>query len=161
MKEVMEADGMSVGDDDDASTAGAVTALADTGGQHFDGWNARYRIPCRDITIKHHSKKTVLVIVEIQKLKQERELLFDTVEEAQAFCEKLGRQHEMEAGRLEMRLQASLGGVKLPPNETITFLVEIVSASDIPVGDFTLSDPYVIALLGRREVHRTKVVYNT
>jgi hypothetical protein len=160
MKEIMEADGVSVGDDDE-STAGAVSALADTGGQDFDGWTARYRIACRDITIKHHSKKTVFVIVQIQKLRQERELLFDTVEEAQAFCDTLKTERKKEAGRLEVRLKASLGGVKLPPMETITLLVEIVSAWDIPVGDFSTSDPYVVALLGRKEVHRTQVLDNT
>jgi hypothetical protein len=161
MQQLMEQDGISVGDADDESTAGAASALADTGGKDFDGWNPRYRIPCQNITIKNQSKKSVFVIVEIQKLKEERELLFDTMEEAQAFCDRLEMEKKREADRLEMRLKASLGGVKLPPMETITLLVEIVSAWDIPVGDFTSSDPYIVALLGRREVHKTDVIYNT
>jgi hypothetical protein len=160
IQQLLEADaGISI-DDDDESAVGAVTALADTGGKDFDGWIPRYRIPCHNITIKHHSKKSVFVIVQIQKLKEERELLFDTVEEAQAFCNTLEMERKMEAERLEMRLAASLGGFKLPPMETITLLVEIVSAWDIPVGDFTSSDAYIVALLGRREVHKTQVVYN-
>jgi hypothetical protein len=160
MQQLLEADGVSVGDDDE-STAGAATTLADTGGKNFDGWNPRYRIPCQSIIIKHHTKKSVYVIVEVEKLKQERELLFDTVEEAQAFCDTLERERKKEVDRMEMRLKASLGGIKLPPMETLTLLVEIVSAWDIPVGDFTSSDPYVIALFGRREVHKTHVIYST
>jgi Ca2+-dependent lipid-binding protein len=40
-------------------------------------------------------------------------------------------------------------------------LIEIVSGWDLPVGDFVSSDPFVICMLGRREVHRTKHVPQT
>jgi hypothetical protein len=135
--------------------------LADTGGKKFDGWKPKYRIACQSITVKQQHKKSVYTMVEVQKLKQERELIFDTLEDAQRFCDKLEKERQLESDRAEARLQAALGDIKLPPFETVTLLVEIVSGWNLPIGDFTSSDPYVIAMMGRQEIHRTKHIRNT
>jgi hypothetical protein len=152
-------------DDDDNQSLNDIGSkageLADTGGKNFDGWKPRYRIPCQSITVKQQHKKSVHVMVEVQKLKQERELIFDTLQDAQSFCDKLEQERELELDRAEARLQAALGDIKLPPFETVTLLVEIVSGWNLPIGDYTCSDPYVIAMMGRQQVHRTKHVPRT
>ena len=45
--------------------------------------------------------------------------------------------------------------------QDLKILVEIVSGRHLLVGDRTSSDPYVIAKLGKREVHRTKHISKT
>jgi hypothetical protein len=46
-------------------------------------------------------------------------------------------------------------------DDTIHMLIEIVSATDLPVADITSTDPFVVVLMGGREVHRTRVVSKT
>jgi hypothetical protein len=46
-------------------------------------------------------------------------------------------------------------------DDTINLLVEIVSATDLPVADLASTDPFVVVLMGGREVHKTKVVSKT
>jgi hypothetical protein len=135
--------------------------LTDTGGKKFADWKPKYRIPCQSMTIKQQHKKSVYIMVEVQKLKQERELIFDTLEDARKFCDKLEEERILESERAETRLQAALGDIKLPPFETVTLLVEIVSGWNLPIGDFKSSDPYVIMMMGNQEVHRTKHIPST
>lgn len=45
-------------------------------------------------------------------------------------------------------------------DEEINLLVEIVSANDLPIGDITSSDPYVIVFMNGKELHRTAVIHN-
>jgi hypothetical protein len=149
-------------EDDDGSVENVGGGmLADTGGKTFDGWKPKYRIPCQSITVKQHFKKSVFVYIEVRTLKQERELIFDTLEDAQKFCNMLEEEQVLETTRAEKRLQAALGDIKLPPFETITLLVEIVSGWDLPIGDLRTSDPYVICMLGHQEVHRTDYISST
>ena len=135
--------------------------LDNIGGKAFDGWEAKYRIPCQLCSIKQHQKKSVFVLVEVDHVKQEREIIFDTLDEAQNFVTLLEKERKLEEARGEARLQAALGDIRLPPLETITLLIEIVSGWDLPIGDFTSSDPYVVCTLGRKEVHRTKPILST
>jgi hypothetical protein len=46
-------------------------------------------------------------------------------------------------------------------DEDVNLLVEIVSATDLPVADLLSSDPYVVVWLGKEEVHRTKTIPKT
>ena len=163
--QIMVSDGASILDDssavDDASIAGMSHLADDGGGMHFEGWVPRYKIPCTDITIKHQHNQSVYVLVQIQKKKQERELIFDSFGEAQDFVKTLEDQKKREMERLKKRVEVHLSGRDLPTGEKINLLVEIVSAWDIPIGDFTTSDPYVLCLIGRKEVHKTEVIQNT
>jgi hypothetical protein len=163
IREEMEIDHDDDDDDDDDGTVVIDTEglLTDTGGKTIQGWKAKYMIPCRAVSIIHQQKKSVHVLIEVQKLKQERELLFDSMEEAQQFCEVLEKERKLEGERAELRLKSALGDIKLPPFESLTWLIEIVSAWDLPIGDFTSSDPFVVCMLGRRELHRTKHISNT
>jgi hypothetical protein len=153
-------------DDDDDKTVntnmeGTRGVLRDTGGKNFDGWKPKYRIPCCSITIKSQHKRSVFVLIQVQKVKQEREVIFDTMDDSQKFSDTLALEKQKEANRAEIRLHASLGDIKLPPFETVTLLVEIVSGWNLPIGDFTSSDPYVVSMLGREEVHRTMHISKT
>jgi hypothetical protein len=157
-------------DDDDASvsTAEVVNMLkktggiiADTGGKHFDGWKPRYRIPCSAITVESQNKTSVYLLVRIHDVKQEREFIFDTVDDANKFCAKLDEERQNETVRSKARLTSTLGDIKLAPFEKISMLFEIVSGWDLPIGDLKTSDPYVICMVGRREMHRTKHISGT
>jgi hypothetical protein len=154
-----EADYFDEDGDDDASVALDSTQagkIADHGGKHYDGWMPKYSIPISGFFIRQQQKKTVHVLISVDNVKQERDVLFDTVDDAQKFCREVEEQKRLEQERQGMRLQASLGDIKLPNFETITLLFEIVSAYDLPIGDYTSSDPYVVAMMGHQVVHRTK-----
>jgi Ca2+-dependent lipid-binding protein len=43
----------------------------------------------------------------------------------------------------------------LTANGDIDLLVEIVSATDLPIADRNSTDPYVIVFMGKQEIHRT------
>lgn len=158
-------------DDDDSSvnTSSEATnflkktgnVIADTGGKHFDGWKPKYRIPCSAITVESQHKTSVHVLVRVQNVKQEREFLFDTVEDANTFCATLDEERQIEKVRAKTRLDSALGDIKLAPFERLSLLFEIVSGWDLPIGDMTTSDPYIVCILGHREVHRTKHISST
>lgn len=136
-------------------------ALVDTGGKHFDGWKPKYRVPCQSVTVEHQHKRSVHLLIQVQNLKQEREIIFDSLDDANIFCSSLLEQRALEAVRSRARLLAALGDIKLQPYEKGTLLVEIVSGWDLPIGDLTTSDPYVECMLGRKEVHKTKHISST
>jgi hypothetical protein len=58
------------------------------------------------------------------------------------------------------RGEGSAGG-GVGGDDTIHLLVEIVSATDLPVADLASTDPFVVVLMGGRQVHKTKVVSKT
>jgi hypothetical protein len=128
---------------------------------HLHGWKPKYRFPIDLITIKGQHKTGVTVCVQVRQIKQTRELIFDSRQEANDFVEEIEKQKSLEGERTEAKLKASLGKVVLKPQEEITFLIEIVSGWHIPAGDLTSSDPYVICSIKGKEVHRTKYIAKT
>ncbi|MGK3761764.1 MAG: hypothetical protein ACI8RD_014082, partial [Bacillariaceae sp.] len=157
--------------DDDGSVSSSNTSidensryyeLADHGGKEYDGWKSKYSIPMYGIYIRGHKKKTVNILISFNDFKQEREIIFDTIDDTKLFIKEIDKQKRLENTRQDERLQSALGDeIKLPKFETITLLFEIVSAYDIPIGDYTTSDPYVIAYMGHQEIHRTKNLSKT
>jgi hypothetical protein len=161
-------------DDDDDDDDGTVSSsnhpdensryyeLADHGGKEYDGWKSKYSIPMYGIYVRGHKKKTVNILISFNDFKQEREIVFDTIQDTKLFTKEIDKQKRLENTRQDERLQSALGDeLSLPKFETITFLFEIASAYDIPIGDYTTSDPYVIAVLGHQEIHRTKFLSKT
>lgn len=156
-------DGTHMGDDDDDdmsvsddSVDSAQRAqVSDHGGKEYPGWKPKYSFPVSGTTIRLQQKRTVHVLISYQNVKQERDAVFDTIEDAKKFCQEIERQKRLEKERQQGRLRAALGDIQLPKNEKITLLFEIVSGFDFPVGDFSSSDPFVTAMLGFQEVHRT------
>lgn len=100
-------------------------------------------------------------MIAFQNIKQEREVLFDTIDDATLFVKEVEKQKRLESERQEGRLKAALGDIKLPKMETIILLFEIVSGYDLPIGDLKSSDPFVIAMMGHQEVHRTHYLEKT
>jgi hypothetical protein len=151
--------------DDDASVATQDVAqaaqIADHGGKHYDGWKPKYSIPINAVFVRQQHKKTLHILVSVQNVKQERDVLFDTFDDAREFCQFLDEQKQLEEKRQEGRLLAALGDIKLPKFETLTLLFEIVSGYDLPIGDFTSSDPFVVVMMGHQVVHKTDFVPKT
>jgi hypothetical protein len=155
-----------LGGDDDASVTTTTNAdgatseeaalLMDHGGKDYYGWKPRYSIPVDALYIRQHHKKTANILISYNKVKQERDVIFDTLEDSKKFVQEIERQKRLETERQEGRLKAALGDIVLPKQETVTWLFEIVSGFDLPIGDFKTSDPYVVCMLGNQEVHRTK-----
>jgi hypothetical protein len=159
----------SVVDDDDVSVASSVMPanFLDADSAHFalpaydKGWKAKYRFPISALLVKGTHKTAVLVHLNLGKVTQLRELIFDNHEEADDFRSVIEQELNLEEQRRQAKLNATLGGLKLKSNETVTFLIEIVSAWDILAGDFFTSDPYVVCLFGGKELHRTKYISKT
>ncbi len=153
-------------DDDDGSvdttSSSSSTAstkyplLDDHGGREYEGWKPRYSLQMHGIFIRGQHKKTVTILISFTEFKQERDLIFDTTDDARAFVKQVEKQKRLETVRQDDRLLYALGGeIVLPKFEKLDLLFEIVSAYDLPVGDYTSSDPYVSVFLGHQEVHRT------
>jgi Ca2+-dependent lipid-binding protein len=90
---------------------------------------------------------------------------------AQEFQEELNKLRALVKERAQERLEAfrksqalttesikqmsrSLS-VDLSANGDINLMVEIVSATDLPIADRNSTDPYVIVFMGKQEIHRT------
>lgn len=156
-------------DDDDASITTTTTGVSPeylSQGQYvnanYEGWKLKWRFPVNAMTIKGWHRSKVIVQIRLGSAKvQLRELIFDSVAEAEQFRKELGAQHALEDRRRQMRLEAQLGGQRLEENESITFLVEIVSGWNLPVGDVTTSDPFVKCTFNGTTVHETKHIPKT
>jgi hypothetical protein len=153
-------------DDDDASTTTGVSPEYLSQGQYvtanYEGWKLKWRFPVNAMTIKGWHRSKVIVQIRLGSAKvQLRELIFDSVSDAEQFRRELGAQHALEDKRRQTRLMAQLGGQHLEENETITFLVEIVSGWNLPVGDVTTSDPFVKCTFNGTAIHETKHISKT
>jgi hypothetical protein len=163
-RKLTEDDPMS--DDDDASTTTGVSPEYLSQGQYvtanYEGWKLKWRFPVNAMTIKGWHRSKVIVQIRLGSAKvQLRELIFDSVSDAEQFRRELGAQHALEDKRRQTRLMAQLGGQHLEENETITFLVEIASGWNLPVGDVTTSDPFVKCTFNGTAIHETKHISKT
>lgn len=154
--------------DEDASTVGVPQEFIEhptpsryTLANYDAGWKAKYRFPIRAISIKGTHKTGVLLQIEVGKEKQVRELIFDSLSDAEDFESTIRNEHENETERAKAKIAAVVGSSSFSPDEQLTFLVEIVSAWNIPAGDFFSSDPYVVCSVGGKEKHRTKHISKT
>lgn len=157
-------------EDDEASVGSMSTAdgvpdeFRDTGTPSYDekGWTAKYRFPVRTLSIKGTKKTGVFVQIDLGKRRQIRELIFDSVQESENFQTVVRRELQKENSRAKAKVAAAVGNnASVKSDEKVTFLIEVVSAWDIPAGDFFSSDPFVICRLNQREVHRTKYISKT
>eukprot|EP00536_Pseudo-nitzschia_multiseries_P015431 jgi/Psemu1/246838/estExt_Genewise1.C_8860010 len=136
--------------------------LVDHGGKNYEGWKPKYSFPMDGLYTKSKHNKTVGILISFDDFKQDRELIFDNIDDAKDFCKTVEQQKRLETQRQEERLKVALGGqIVLPKFEVVTYLFEISAGYDLPVGDYTTSDPYVVAYLGHQEVHRTEFIAKT
>jgi len=160
-----------VDDDDDDQTVDTTSSsvrssrypmIKDNGGREYDGWKPRYCIPMHGIFVRAQHRKTVTILISFSNFKQERDLIFDSTDDARAFVKQVEKQQRLEIVRQDDRLKTALAGeLTLPKFEKLTLLFEIVAGYNLEIGDFTSSDPYVIAYMGHREIHRTDFISKT
>jgi hypothetical protein len=171
-------------EEDDMSTmAGMPREYLDHDGHHtiytkpdtFEkGWMCKYRFPIKAMSLKGTLRTGVFIHVQLgRSVKQTRQLIFDTIEEAEDFQSVVTRELVLEEERAQAKLRVAFGQhghhkdggglLSLPPNvaEQVTFLLELVSGWDLPAGDFYTSDPYVIISFNGKDLHRTKYIPKT
>jgi len=156
------------GDDEDDGSVSAVPAEfldGDCTTHREEGvdeaWRAKYKLPIKTINLKKWHKNRV-TLETTKPVSRVRDLIFDTADEAYDFCEALKREKARETERAQRRLHVNLGGMSMRNGgEKITFLIEIVSAWNIPAGDITSSDPYVKCSIDGVQVHQTKYISKT
>jgi hypothetical protein len=159
------------GDDDDSSTLGISVSPEFLSQGHYvtadyHGWKLKWRFPVSAMSVKGWHGSKVIVQIRLGSAKvQLRELIFDSQGESERFRKELGGQHEKEDARRDARLRAQLGERGLlhlaDQNEQLTFLVEVVSGWNLPVGDVTTSDPFVKVSFNGVAIHETKHISKT
>jgi hypothetical protein len=146
---------------DGASTilnSGGLMADEDIPVPNYEGWVVRYKLPLKAITFKGIHKKCATFLFDYRTIKQTRKVYFDTEMDAHDCVQFVEAQQVEEDERLRQKYNANTSGIKVNPMEYITLLVEIVGATDLPAGDLTSSDPYVVCYCNHKEVHRTNYV---
>lgn len=160
-------DNYSVAVDDDYDDTSLAAEFADEETSIFEntevnkGWKTKYRVPISCVALKGTQKTTVTVEVSLSSKREVRELIFDTVEEAERFCAVVKRELSLQKLRTQKKIEASVGDIKVDNDEQITFLIEIVSGWNLPVGDLKSSDPYILVFLNGKKIHKTKHISNT
>jgi hypothetical protein len=130
----------------------------------FDkGWQSKYRFPITCLEIKGTSKTGVYTRITLGHASHTRQLIFDTVEEAEDFCSVVEQECKLEKERGDAKLRFAFSGEKIPKdsNVEITYLFEVVSAWNILAGDVFSSDPYMRITANGKEIHRTKHISKT
>lgn len=130
---------------------------------HIDQtWKAKYRFPIKLISIKGTHRNSVFLEIDIGKQRRElRELIFDNLEDSKKLQAIIKQEKELDKERSKARMKVAMGGKSIRLDESITFLIEIVSGWDLPAGDFSSSDPYVGCFMEGKEYHRTDFISKT
>lgn len=129
---------------------------------NYHGWVEKYRFPIRSMNIKGTSRTAVFISIQLGRVLQRRQIIFETLEEAQEFVALVHREKERDDERSGQKLTVIFQG-KPPPEieQTITFLIEVVSGWDLPIADLFRSDPYVLCSFNGKIIHRTSIISNT
>jgi C2 domain len=159
-------------DDDDGSvetnTAEFLDPHKDASGSEaedtmYPGWRAKYRFPIRCVHLKGTRRNSVHMDIQFGKRKESREIIFAIKEDAARFHALLQSEMALDADRTDRKMQVALGAManQILAQPATTFLVEIVSAWDLPAADLFSSDPFVSCILDSVEVHRTEFISKT
>jgi len=124
-------------------------------------WRPKYQIPLRSLSIKQTYNSSISFNIDQNGLKQKRDIVFGSVQNAEEFVKAFNREKARESRRLDVKMKGSLGGIKLKKGEMIDLLVEVVSGWNLPIADVSSSDPFVICSINGKEVHRTKYIPKT
>lgn len=125
-------------------------------GSVVDGWTQKYKFPVNHITVDKRVGCACAITTKRKNKAQTRDIIFNSEEEAIAFCDKIGIHKKLKTAVLTA--MAALG---LSKSRAINILVEIVSAVDLPIGDLKSSDPYVVIMFNDEAVHKTKYIPTT
>jgi hypothetical protein len=135
----------------------------------------RFETPEKGTTKNYCFRVTVCATV--GKLFSSYSLFWNSlISTAEDFQEELRKLRELVKGRATERMEAykrtsyanreSLKQVakslpmelELNASSELSLLVEIVSATDLPIADISSTDPYIIVYMGQQEIHRTKPI---
>ena len=152
LKKGRDADG---DDDDDASDHQTTSVVTDA---TPDAWveSRTYRLDELKLTKVHG--RTVEVHLGAGREVQVRDVKFESEADATAFATTIQKLVQLEHHRAQRQAQSYLQSRSLETTTRIRILLEIVSATNLPIADLSSSDPYVLVRLGSREIHRTSVV---
>ena len=131
-------------------------------------WKTKFKANVCDVQLKKDLFDLTKIVITAKTLhkkkgieEQSRTLKFPSSKAAEEFYEYFQKCQILETKTKKERFQAALGKIKLPPQSEcrqLKILVDVMSAKYLPIADFKSTDPYVVAMLGRREIHKTKHV---
>ncbi len=129
-------------------------------------WKTKFKVDICDVELEKCSATELTITAQVLKKKkgieeQSRTLKFSSPKAAEDFLEYFRKCKVIERKKKEDRFQSALGKIKLPPqseDRQLKILIDIVSAKYLPITDTRSNDPYVIAMFGGKEIHRTKYV---
>lgn len=165
-----EADDDDEDDDDDLSVSGtSVVApeFRDNDAAAPDGWKAGLRFQVSCLAIQQRRGVTVTISIQYgETMNDERVIIFDRDKDAEEFVSVLEKEIAHEEKRVQRKVQMAMGMSSqeaLEPHESIRFLVEIVSASGLPIADVHTrsSDPFVVCSFHGHVLHRTDYLSRT
>jgi C2 domain len=152
------------GDTTGYSTAPTGTAKDDP---MYPGWRPKYCFQIRHLVIKGTRRNSVVVEITLGKKKEVREIVFESLAVAEHFHKIITQEIQKDVERSNSKMLVAMGTdvdkiLHLKEEDlVVSFLFEIVSAWDIPVADFTSSDPFVSCIFYGTEVHRTNHISKT
>ena len=158
------ADGSNNSDEDDDNQSMTPVELLSSGVQlpELAGrWTPKYQVSIGSLVLKQTTGSRVYMRLNQDGIKEKREFVFGSPQEANDFTSAFNREKIRESKRLDKKLKGSLGNITLKKGEKIDFLIEIVSGWSLPIADVTSSDPLVVCSINGKEVHRTKYIPKT
>jgi hypothetical protein len=121
-------------------------------------WKELFRFPVSQMLIKGSSNERVTVQITLgNRTAQTRDFVFSSSVQADDFQRIVKLNMDKEAERADSKFHSSTG-TETVKDEELLFLIEIVSARDLLVGDRTSSDPYVKCMFDGGVVHQTKYI---
>jgi hypothetical protein len=136
----------------------------------YPGWRAKYRFPIRALVVKGTRRNTMTVEIVLGKKKEVREILFDSIPEMEQFANVVRQELVHDQTRTAHKMQVAMGTDAQhmlyhlsPAEQNVTWLVELVSAWDLPAADFASasSDPFIVVILDGVQVHKTDYISKT
>ena len=89
------------------------------------------------------------------------EIHFPTHAAANGFAQQLQKLAHAQIEHKVQRLETFAASYTSTTTTTVQLLVEIVSASNLPIADARQTDPYVAVFWGTEQIHQTKSIANT
>lgn len=127
----------------------------------YDGWKVKYKLPLSAVHLLGVNKRVVSFDFAYHSINQNRQIFFDTEEDALDCNNFIESQKVQEEQRQLQKFALNSRGFNVTPTENISLLVEIVGATGLIPGDTETSDPYVMCYFNHQLVHRTKHIPKT
>ena len=165
----VDLDDSSDDEDDDISSVLDDSSISSSIQDTNKRWKSRFKLHIFDVKITRCIRNTCVIVITMvadngNKFLQTREFVFSSANEAQEFTAHVKECQVKELTAKENRFKSALGMIQLSPKSTderLKFLIDIVSAKNLPIGKKKSSDPYVVAMMGDQEIHRCGHVSNS